>query len=249
MDRNKKNILAIISSILVFFIVWTVLAFFTHSELILPSPVEVLTKIISLWGEKTFWLALYATFLRCILSYVFSFLLAVFFGITFNLFPLFKTFMSFSFAIIKVTPVVSFILIAVFWFKTNTVPYFIATLMILPILTAGFTSAIGSVDSNLLEMAKVYALSKKQIIVSIYFPWILPLLKTPMLTAFSQTWKVVLAAEILCLPSKGIGSTLYEAKMHLETAEVFALTVSVIVLCFILENLFELLFAKLEVKK
>jgi len=89
MDRNKKNILTIISSILVFFIVWTVLAFFTHSELILPSPVEVLTKIISLWGEKTFWLALYATFLRCILSYVFSFLLAVFFGITFNLFPLF----------------------------------------------------------------------------------------------------------------------------------------------------------------
>lgn len=249
MDANKKKLFVVIFSILVFFILWAVLAFFTKSALILPGPLEVCSKLGNLFIEKKFWISLYATFLRCLISFFLSLGIGLFFGITFSFFPLFKTFMSFAFSIIKVTPVVSFILIAIFWFKTNTVPYFIATLMILPILTAGFTTAINSVDKDLLEMAKVYALHNKQKIFSIYLPTIIPLVKNPMLTAFSQTWKIVLAAEILCLPKNGIGSSLYEAKMHLETAEVFALTVSVIVVCFVLENLLEKIFELLEVKK
>ena len=56
------------------------------------------------------------------------------------------------------------------------------------------------------------------------------------LSAFGLSWKVVVAAEILCLPKQAVGSALQTAKVHIETVDVFAITMSIILISFALET-------------
>jgi NitT/TauT family transport system permease protein len=51
------------------------------------------------------------------------------------------------------------------------------------------------------------------------------------------TWKVIIAAEILSQPRFSIGTNLIIAKIDLETAQVFAWTVVIILISFVFESL------------
>jgi len=57
-------------------------------------------------------------------------------------------------------------------------------------------------------------------------------------TSVGLAWKSGIAAEVLCLPRLAIGTNLYYSKIYLETPSLFAWTIVVIVLSFILERLF-----------
>ena len=48
----------------------------------------------------------------------------------------------------------------------------------------------------------------------------------------------IAAGEVLSLPARASGTLLYTAKVHIETADVFAITLVLIGLCFIVENIF-----------
>ena len=51
-------------------------------------------------------------------------------------------------------------------------------------------------------------------------------------------WKAGIAAEVLASPSLGIGTELYNAKIYLETADLFAWTAVIIAISVALERLF-----------
>ena len=55
-------------------------------------------------------------------------------------------------------------------------------------------------------------------------------------TALGFAWKSGVAAEILALPRLAVGSYLYRSKVTLETADLFAWTLCVIVLSMLLER-------------
>ena len=61
-----------------------------------------------------------------------------------------------------------------------------------------------------------------------------------------MAWKSGVAAEVLCLPKQAIGTQIYNTKFYLETADLFAWTVVVIVLSLTLEDLVAALIARLE---
>ena len=69
-----------------------------------------------------------------------------------------------------------------------------------------------------------------------------------MKTSLGLSWKAGIAAEVLCTPVGSIGKNLYESKIYLETIDVFAWTVVVVIMSLILEKaitkLLELLFRK-----
>ena len=55
-------------------------------------------------------------------------------------------------------------------------------------------------------------------------------------TGFGFAWKSGIAAEVICTPADSIGRQLYSAKAYLETPEVFAWTVTVVLLSVLLER-------------
>ena len=113
--------------------------------------------------------------------------------------------------------------------------------MTFPLMTEAIISEIGLMPKNFQELSKVYNLSRKRKIVNIYIPWFLPVYISTGETVLSQTWKIIVAAEVISMPKNGIGSSLQLAKTHIEIEEVFAWTVCIVLLSGLVELLYHFL--------
>ena len=151
-------------------------------------------------------------------------------------------------AIIRATPVVAFILIALFWFKSGTVPVFVSVLMTLPIMTTAVANGFYKTDEKLLVMAHVFKLSRRQIFRYIQLPSLVPFFLNGMVSTFGLTWKVVAAGEVLSLPKYAAGTMLQKAQVHLETSTVMAVAIILVIVSFVLEQLFMLAVKKLTAR-
>ncbi|MFQ8759416.1 MAG: ABC transporter permease [Intestinimonas sp.] len=80
----------------------------------------------------------------------------------------------------------------------------------------------------------------------VYVPSVLPYFASGCRTALGLAWKAGVAAEVLCLPKNAIGAQVYYAKIYLETPSLFAWTLAVIALSFLLEWAVGLLLRRLE---
>jgi NitT/TauT family transport system permease protein len=181
------------------------------------------------------------TMLRCLSSFVVSILLSLFLGLLCGIFPTIDIFFSLTMNMIKVTPVVSFILLALFWFTSSKVPIFVSVLMSLPVMTTAISSGIRNSDKKLLQMTVTYNFTAFQKLRWFYIPSMLPYFAAGAITSLGLTWKVVIAGEILSLPKNAVGSLLQLAKVHIETTDVFAITGIVVFFSYFFEKLFSCL--------
>jgi len=241
MPGNTRRFFAIALSVIALLLLWGVVARCVGSSFILPGPLQVLSQVIELGATKGFWLAFGSTCLRGLFAFIISMVLSVGLGFASGRSATFAALLAPWLSVIKSTPVVSFILIALLWFGSSTVPIFVAILMTLPVMTEATAHGIRSSDKKLLEMAAVYELSKKDIAFHILLPSALPFFLAGAGASLGLTWKVVIAGEILSVPRVGLGSAMQIAKVHLETPRVFALTVTAIALSAVTEWLFNAL--------
>jgi len=137
--------------------------------------------------------------------------------------------------VVKATPVTSFILLALLWLNSSLVPLFISFLMVLPMVWADTADAILHTDPRLVEMGRVFGLSRTKIVRKIYVPSVLPQFLAACTTSLGFAWKSGVAAEIIALPLRSIGYQLYEAKLRIETLDLFAWTLLVILMSMGLE--------------
>lgn len=243
-----KKIAAYFFSIIFLLLIWNIFAKIINAELILPYPCEVCKVIGKLIITSVFWKNFLLTFLRCIISFLITMILGFVIGFLCGIFPFCKDFFEFPISIIRVTPVVAFILIALFWFKSGTVPIFVSILMTLPIVITSVISGLSSSDDKLLAMAKCFNLSNKNIFCYIKFPASIPYLLNGAVSAFGLTWKVVVAGEVLSLPSLSVGTLLQKNQVHLETSYVLAITIILVIISFVIQKLFSMI-VKSVIKK
>lgn len=238
MINKTKTIAAYILSVLVILAAWFFLSKLINAELILPSPLEVFSSMGSLVKTEAFWQAFAHTFLRVIISFVITVVLGTALGIAAGFSKFLRDFFELPLAVIRATPVVAFILIALFWFKSGTVPVFVSVLMTLPIMTTAVANGFSKADEKLMGMAKVFCFSRYQIFKYIQFPSLVPFLLNGMVSSFGLTWKVVAAGEVLSLPKYAAGTMLQKAQVHLETSTVIAVAIILVLVSFAIERLF-----------
>ncbi len=235
---KKRSLFAAFASTFILCLIWELLSRKVSSSLILPSIADVLTDSAKLFTDPGFLGDLMVTFMRGIVAFFISFALSCVLGILSGLFPLFSAALSPWMAVIKSTPVVSFILIAILWFGSGIVPVFVAVLMTLPVMTEAASKGVSAADGKLLEMSRVYRMSRFSVLRNIRIPSAMPFILAGAGASFGLTWKVVVAGEILGFPKSGLGSAMQTAKVHLETPRVFSLTIVAILISAITEALF-----------
>lgn len=148
--------------------------------------------------------------------------------------------------VIRSTPVASFIILALIWFASKNLSVFISFLMVLPVIFTNAYTGIVQTDRELLEMAKVFEISGGKKLRYIYLPKVLPYLRSACTIALGMSWKSGIAAEVIGIPRGSIGEGLQQAKVYLNTSEVFAWTVTIIVLSVCFEKLVLWLLGKLS---
>ena len=205
--------------------------------LLLPSPLAVLLRLGQLCTGADFWLTVASSLLRILLG----FLLGVLFGTALAglcwRFRLIDVLARPLLGVLKSTPVASFIILALVWVKTTWLATVISFIMVLPLIYANVREGIDSADRQLLEMAQVFRLSRRKTFRYCYLPAILPFFLSAISSALGFAWKSGIAAEVLGRPARAIGSQIYDSKIYLETPDLFAWTLVVILLSVLLERL------------
>jgi len=235
---NRLNLGAGLLSTILLIIIWDLAAIYINSTFIFPHPGQIFIDFFALMADSEFIKNLVSTFLRGITAFSISLLISLILGIASGLSPVVTSMIAPWMMLIKSTPVVSFILIALLWFGSSFVPVFVSILMTLPVMTEAITQGVRSTDHKLLEMSYVYKFSSFKRLTSIRIPSAMPFLLGGSGASLGLTWKVVVAGEILSSPRFGLGGALQTAKVQLETVRVFSLTLTAILLSVTTDILF-----------
>jgi len=232
--RSLERIAAIAAALAV----WQIASMLIGNTLFLVTPWTVLKTLGVLGTSPSFWQSIAFSFFRIVLG----FFLALAAGIGLAAFAghhrlaevMFKPYMS----VVKATPVASFIILCLIWLDSKNLSVFISFLMVLPIVYTNVLHGLQSTDTKLLEMANLFRVGSWRRIHYIYVPHLKPYLLSACSVSIGMSWKAGIAAEVIGIPEGSIGERLYEAKIYLSTADLFAWTVVIVVISILFEKLF-----------
>lgn len=235
---KKESFCKIISPFFLI-LVWYVLAAIISAPLILPFPHSVLLRLFKLAASLFFWKAFAFTFLRVIIAFLISLIAGFLIGLLAADYPSFAGFIEFPLELIRATPVIALILPALFWFTSGIVPVFVAALVCLPLVTSASQKGFEPNSENIEKLfkAKSRGLTGFKAFRYIRLPAAGPALASGAQSAFGLAWKVVAAGEVLSIPRQGTGSLMQQAQVHLETVDILAITLTLVIVCYLCMHL------------
>ena len=237
MSAKLRKTLRTLAVVLFWLLVWQLAAALAGQELLLPSPLRVARELIRLAGGAEFWLTVAQSIRRVLTGIASAVLLGILLALLTHKSALLRALLSPVMTLVKSTPVASFIILALVWLGRDVVPPVIAALMVLPVVWANVSQGLDGIDPQLLELAQVFRLPRGRVFRRITLPSVLPHLRAALCSALGLGWKAGVAAEILTVPARSIGKRIYEAKIYLETTELFAWTAAVVLLSLVIERL------------
>lgn len=238
-EIKKENRLWIKIAVLIFWLgVWQFASSMTRLELLLPGPVRVAESLIDLIRTKAFYLTISSTFVRITAGFLFGFVLGILLGSIAGLYDLVRTFLSPLIHLMKVLPVVSFIILLLIWFGSANVAVWISFLVVFPMIYTAAVEGIHNLDLSLMEMAQVFELTVFRKIRYLYLPQLFPYVISGTTVALGMCWKAGISAEVIGLAKNSIGSQMYYTKLYLMTADLFAWSITVILISFLYEKMF-----------
>ena len=215
--------------------VWGAAAAIVNLPLILPGPLDTLTALIGLVRTAEFWISTGMTLLRVAVGWALAVVMGAALAAACHTVKWLDALCSPVRSVIRATPVSSFIILVLLWMQRGRVPVFISFLMVLPIVWTGVQEALEAVDRDLMEMTRAYGFTRRMRMKYLYVPSLRPALTASCLTGLGFAWKAGIAAEVIALPESAVGRHLYDAKIYLERADLFAWTLTVILLSMALE--------------
>lgn len=228
------------AAVILLFLFWEILARAVGRDIIMPRPARVLAEALALYPTPRFLEALASTFLRGSAAFGLALLVGGGAGVAAGISPLFEAALAPLLTIIRATPVLALILVALIWFPSGFVPIFAAFLMSFPVMVTSAASGVRATDPRLLEMARLFKVPRRETLRRLRLPSALPHLLSGARNALGLSWKAVVAGEVLSQPLRALGSGMQESRVLLETPRVLAWAMASILLCGITEWAFGL---------
>ena len=208
---------------LIFFILlWQLASGFYH-QVVLPSPMEVARSAVKLTVGGQLWEQGGQTIGRGLAGFSLAVLVGLPLGLFIGLSPLISSLLRPLIVGLQVTPLVSWLLLAMIWLGFSKVPSFVVFVTTLPLIIINTIQGVRNIDKQLLQVAQVFQINRARLFREIYLPQVLPYLLAGVITALGTTWKAVAMAEFLSV-STGVGARMAVARINLETADLFAWT-------------------------
>ncbi len=228
--ERKLNIIFSVAAVLIMWLIWIIAYYSVKNDYVVPSFPDTM---VSLWGclcSGEFWTAFAFTFLRTLEAFVLSFLLAALLAAASALSKTAAAFIKPFMVFLRTVPTLAIILILLIWTSAKVAPVIVTFLVLFPMIYSQMVAATENVDGGLIQMAKLYGVSKKERLFKIYLPQISP-------DIFSQTGanvslgiKVMISAEVLSNTYKSLGGMMQSARSFLEVPRLAALTLIAVLL-------------------
>ena len=240
----SKDRLQRMAAVVFALLVWQAAAMLVNESLLLASPLQVAGRLFALMGTASFWETVGYTTLRIVSGFLMGFVLGVVLAILAGRFKWLEMLLHPFVVTIKSIPVASFVILVLIWLTSRHLSVFISFLMVFPVIYLNTLQGLKATDPQMLEMAKMFCLPFGKKLKYIYLPQLQPFLYSACSIALGLSWKSGVAAELIGRPDFSMGDMLYMAKVHMDTADLFAWTVIIILLSQLFEKLFLLMMKK-----
>ena len=235
MNKRIYKPLISVGSVLFWLLLWEIFSRYVSFSFILPGAGETLAAFLRLIPTADFWLTVLLSLFRILTGLIIGIALGVVLGYISAVLDPMHSFLSPIMTVVRCTPVASFIMIVWFMVKTDYIPTLIALFMVLPIIWQSTYDAFGRADKELKELAAVYGFNTKKRLKYVYAPTVNKYLVPAVITSLGLSWKAGVAAEIITHAKNSIGAEILDAKSILEGADMFAWTLTVVLLSLLLE--------------
>lgn len=244
MSRTNRipKLFRILFAVAFWIFVWWAAAKSVGSELLFPPPQRVAAVLWTLVRSKDFYLVTGRSLLNVmtgILAAVLAGVLAAGIG---HRIGIFRDLLLPLMTVIKATPVASVIVLFLIFVGAAKVPALITFLIVLPVVWTNLDEGLTRMDPGLSEIAQVYAFSPMRRLRLLVVPSLRPYFLSACRTSLGLAWKAGIAAEILATPRGTIGRMIGDARLYLETEQMFAWTLTVVLLSLMIEYGFVALF-------
>lgn len=226
------------AAVLLAILLWQLCATALGNRLLLASPAAVFQRLCQLSAEKEFYASVLFSFRRIVTGFLLGLLGGTLLAVPASRFRWAEILLWPYLTIVKTTPVVSFIILCMIWLEAKNLSVFISFLMVLPIIYTNMLEGIRRRDKKLLEMGQVFRLPPLRRLLFLSLPQLKPYLLSACSLSLGLSWKAGIAAEVIAIPTGSMGERLYEAKLYLSSADLFAWTVVLIAMSILFEKLF-----------
>ena len=238
----KKRILIIFGWLMV----WQLAAIGISNPILMAGPVQTLQALGKLIGTEPFRQSLMFSFLRIAGGFLAGSAAGILLAYAAGKRTVLRDILAPLVTVLKSVPVASFIILALIWFGSKSLSFFISFMVVFPILYLNTLQGMESLDPKLTEMAEVFHVPQLSCLRCIVLPGLYPFLRSGFELALGMSWKSGVAAELIGQYKLSIGNQLYMDKITLDTAGVLAWTLVIIVVSWAFEKIFLLLVSGLE---
>ena len=224
------------AAVLLWVLLWQLAAMAVDIPLLLPSPLAVLQRLWQLCGEGEFWYTVFTSLCRILLGFAAGVAAGVLLAAAAWRWRFVQAISRPIVGVLKSTPVASFIILALVWVKTEQLATLISFIMVLPLVYNNLCQGIAAAGPKAAGDGKGVRAFRLENRHCCYLPAILPFFLSAVSSALGLAWKSGFA-EVLGRPLTAIGTKIYESKVYLETADLFAWTLVIILLSVALERL------------
>ncbi|MDV4152515.1 ABC transporter permease subunit [Clostridium sp. AL.422] len=230
----KKNNRAHILAIIFWIIVWQIVSVIIDQEVLLVTPISTFKRLLELSLQFDFWQSILFSFIKITSGFILAFIIGIIIAILSSNNKKIKILIEPLILTIQAVPVASFIILCLIWISSKNLSILISFLMVLPVVYRNILDGISNIPRELNDMAKVFKVSKSKRIRYIYLSEVAPYLRAACSISLGLCWKSGIAAEVIGMPANSIGENLYMAKIYLNTPDLFAWTIVIIIIsiCF-----------------
>lgn len=235
-NKGKRYVKKFI--ILLFWLgVWQILAMGVDNVLLVVTPLQALRALFIQAGQAEFWRSAFGSMWRITLGFLLGAVLALFLAAVSYRYKITEEVLRPFMVFCKAVPVAVFAVLILIWWGSSMLAVAICFLVVFPNIYLNTLEGLKSADRGLLEMAEVFRLPYGTRFFYIYRPALKPFLLSAFQLSLGMCWKSGVAAEVIGTPDHSIGGALYLAKIYLDTADLFAWTVVIVVLSVLFEKI------------
>jgi NitT/TauT family transport system permease protein len=223
---------------------WHIAAVSVHNDILIPYPLETLSRTLELFRKPEFYGAVGSTLFRVAKGFFLSFAAALVISILAERFPRFQMCVSPLLVITRTIPNISYIVIALIWLGAEGAVSAVSFMILFPVFANAFSNRLAGTDETLREVEQIYPETFFFRLKYRVLPDLVPEMLATGKTAAGLGLKVGIMAEILGQVRSGIGRSMNYARLNLDTAGIVAWTIVIILLSVGIDLLFSWLQAQ-----
>lgn len=233
-NRARRTLVGGALGVAALLALWALLAS-SQPEIILPSPAQTWSALVKLFLSGALLDSLGLTLYRAATGVLLGLAIGVAWGAVNGMSDWASSVSRPALSALMAVPPVVLVSLGLIWLGPGAgVTRLVIVLVALPLIVVTVEEAVRDLDRTLIEMAQAFQLSRLDRLVHVVAPGVASPVLAATTVTFGQSLRVAIMAELLSAVT-GIGAQVQQAQTNLDTAKIFAWTITVVLVVILLE--------------